>query len=217
MNKSRLALGPDFLSGKFITASTVVRDRDYAFRRANLLDLPFVFNLVYEGSREGSFSDRMLSATGYVYILRLLLSDVLSLPHFIKPKTSDSQLFIFELNQEAIGFIQIISDQSKAGLPQKTISMCSIAHAYRDQQHGTQMIRMFMETVPDGTEVIGYCTKYARRMQSVFKKLKFKKDKATFYRLACYRFAKGAEMLPDNRQLSLPPRGQKTNRCKPAA
>lgn len=164
----------------------------YQFRKASVLDVPFIFSLLQEGSFSGSFANFLMSRNGYFYTLKSLLPEVLSPLRWFK-KTQESNLFIFTLNNEDIGFIKT-STPPNAGQA-RAIDLCAIVPEFRNQKHGTQMIRMYIDTLPSGTEVIAYCTKYSRAMQHILIKQKFRRNRKSFP-LECYQLIKSTDFLP---------------------
>ncbi len=169
---------------------------DYKFRKASLLDIPFIFNLIQIGSLNGAFNEFLMTSKGYIFTLRELFLDVLR-PLRIKLRTDDIKLLIFTLNNEDIGFIRIKSQF--AGEHTQEISLCSITPEHRNQKHGTQMIRMYIENLPIGTEVIAYCSIYSEVMQHTLKKLKFQKEEKNLPDTDdCYRFTKNPDAVQMN-------------------
>ena len=162
---------------------------DYKFRKASLLDIPFIFGLLQEGSLNGFFDESLMTSKGYIFILMEAFLDVLR-PLRIMLWREDIKLLVFTLNNENIGFIRIKSQFS--GEPILEINLCSIAPEHRHHKHGTHMIRMYLETLPIGTQVIVFCSKYARAMQHSLKKLRFRRAKNSFPN-ECYRFTKNSD------------------------
>jgi hypothetical protein len=159
--------------------------KKYSFRKATLLDIPYIFNLIQDGSFSGSFTQFLMTSKGYYYILRELFPDVLKLSQIFK--TEKTSLFIFTLNNDEIGFLKIKTELGMGNV--QIIELCSINPELRNQRHGSQMIHMYIESLPEGTEIIAYCTKYSRAMQHVLVKQKFKRDRKSFP-LECYRYTK---------------------------
>jgi len=161
----------------------------YKFRKATLLDIPYIFNLIQDGSYRGAFTQFLMTSKGYFFILRGLIPDVLKVfPAFSKEK---SKLFVFTMNNDEIGFLKIKTERGTETV--QIIELCAINPELRNQRHGSQLIRMYIESLPEGTEVIAYCTKYSRAMQHVLVKQKFKRDRKSFP-LECYRYTKKSEV-----------------------
>ena len=163
--------------------------QDYKFRKAGLLDIPFIFELIQEGSLNGVFNESLMTSKGYIFTLFELYLDVLR-PLRIMVRKEDIKLLIFTLNDQSIGFIKIHFQFTG----EQEISLCSITPPHRNHKHGSQMISMYLETLPTGTVVIAYCTKYSRAMQQILKKLKFQRGKNSSLN-ECYRFTKNSQAL----------------------
>lgn len=151
-------------------------NKDYKFRKAGLLDIPFIFDLIQNGSQIGSFTEEYLTSKGWVHSLRMLILDVLAPHRNIEHGRYDIKLLLFIINNKEVGFMRIdrFTDQDIYG-----IDLCAIAPENRNQKLGSQMIRMFIEDLPSGAEVVVYCTKFSRAMQHILKMLKFQRDKKT--------------------------------------
>lgn len=163
--------------------------QDYKFRKAGLLDIPFIFELIQEGSLSGFFNEYLMTSKGYIFTLVELFQDVLY-PLRRMLRKEDIKILIFTLNDQDIGFIKIQFHLSG----EQEICLCAMTPSHRNHKHGSQMIRMYLETLPTGAVVIAYCTKYARAMQHVLRNLGFQRDKNSFPS-ECYRFTKNSESL----------------------
>ena len=164
-------------------------NKDYKFRKTSLLDIPFIFDLIQDGSQVGSFAEKYLTAKGAVHVLSMLLLDVLAPHRYIEREGYDIKLLIFALNNEDVGFMKIRLRFTDHNIYE--IDICAIAPEYRNQKIGSQMIRMFIEDLPSGAEVAAYCTKYSKAMQHIFKMQKFLRDKKTTHlHIECFHFTK---------------------------
>lgn len=191
----KLSLASNDFSGNARRAYLRSRNRaeaahHYQFRKAGVLDIPYIFTLLQEGSFIGSFSNFLMTSKGYFLVLKMLFSEMLPLRLF-KSKQEEGQFYIFSLDRQDIGFIKIKTLLFAGGL--QVIDLCAIDPALRNQKHGSQMIRMYLESLPAGTDVIAYCTKYSRAMQHILARQKFRRDKRSF-RLECYHFKKSADI-----------------------
>lgn len=168
-------------------------NKDYKFRKASLLDIPFIFDLIQDGSQMGSFAEKYLTSKGWVNVLRMLILDVLTPHRYIEHEGYDVKLLIFTLNNEDVGFMKIKPRFTDRDIYE--IDICAIAPEYRNQKLGSQMIRMFIEDLPSGAEVVVYCTKFSRAMQHILKMLKFQRDKkTTILHAECFHFSKSSSM-----------------------
>ncbi len=160
------------------------------FIYAGLLDIPFIFDLVLDGSVAGSFSDRYLKRQGYLSILFLLLTSLRSLSWIFR--TKKRELLLFMRSDVPVGFIQIEWTNTKAGIPCCYVTTCAIAPVYRGNHYGRDMIELLIARAPVGTEIWAYCTKYARAMQRTLKNLHFVRRTAG-HGLDAYSFMKSRD------------------------
>jgi len=162
---------------------------EFQFRKAGVLDIPYIFGLIQEGSLIGSFPNSLMTAKGYAFLFKDLFEDVVPLLRIFHNKTQQAKLYVFCLNNEEIGFIKI-------GLPTNNenfqeIELCAIDPKHRNQHYGAKMLHMFLEELPNGTKVVAHCSKYSRAMQHILIREKFCRDKRSFP-LECFRLIKGA-------------------------
>lgn len=179
------------------TQSIAVREGTYRFRKATLLDVPFMYNLMWEGSYEGGFTDGWLSGKGGLAILRILFRDLLAMP-FAGRNTCEAPLLIFMLQQRDIGFIRHACYRGKSGQVTVRIDLFAIEKAFQHQRHGSMMLKMFLETQSQASEVVAYCNKYARVMRHMLHRAKFKRDKNEKDQLAVFRLGRHAGERPDS-------------------
>ncbi len=71
-----------------------------------------------------------------------------------------------------------------------TIHLFAVSKKFRNQGVCTKTVASMIESMPAGTIVIVYCTKYARVMQQILLKLRFKRDKARRDNLAKFIYQK---------------------------
>jgi len=164
-------------------------------RKAGWTDVPFLYELMLDGSLQGSFADRFLTARSHVALLRYLLRGVKS----SRPLNGLDGLveharvttLIFDTADRPLGFVRCGTWRSADGCFHAEILNCAVAASCRGAGIGGQMIRRYLERLPDDTEVTAHCTKYARAMQATLKRLHFKRQRAAG-RLECYRMTAGA-------------------------
>ena len=146
--------------------------KDFQFRKAGVLDLPFIFNLIIDGSIDGSFTECLLTSSGTIFLFMYLLLRLLPLPFVIRKY---NKIKIFKNEQNDLGFLDS-SEEKK--LNSQKIELCAIKHVFRNNGVGTLMIQLYLESLPKNIEVQAYCTKYAKTMQHILKKLGFRRSKA---------------------------------------
>lgn len=145
----------------------------YALRKAGVLDIPFLFELIQRCALDGSFSAHLMSAKGYALVLRMLLLNTLRLANLAHSDVGKEQILVFIRNDQEVGFLHYAKTQKTAC----TILLCAIAPAQRNQKLGTQMLRMFIASLPPHTQLTVHCNKYSRAMQHILTRLKFTRDK----------------------------------------
>lgn len=170
---------------------------NYQLRKAGLLDIPFLFELIQECSLEGAFSENLMTSSGYLMVLGRLMKDILQTPHLFKQEADRHQILIFTRDRKEVGFLHYstsLDDQP----PSRIIELCAISPEYRNQNIGSLMLREYIDSLDDSTQVQVYCNKYSRAMQHILVKLKFRREKKclrverghqVFY-LASFRFIK---------------------------
>jgi len=147
----------------------------YEFRDASLLDIPFIFNLIYEGSLEGVFSDNLHAKAGPYTILKMLLPSLKLFSQFQPKSAPRKELLMVHHQGEELGFIQLEITALDEKHKNKYIATCSIAHAFRGQGHGTNMIAAFVNDQEPGTRIIAISNKYAKPMRAILKTLHFQR------------------------------------------
>ena len=161
----------------------------YNLRKASILDIPYLYGLILQGSSEGSFSDRHFFRNGYLKLLAMLFKLLLKPVRSVDAASETHAVMLLEFNGEQIGFIHY----SKHSYADKNACMhiehCAIATPYRNLGHGTWLthwaIGMAMQ---DSATLTACCTKYARVMQHIFKKVRFKRT-SIGYGLEMYTLA----------------------------
>lgn len=138
---------------------------------AGVLDLPFIFDLVLDGSFAGSFSDTYLTRKGYAKILFLLITSLHVFRWFFKSRRRE--LLLFVKHDVPVGFIQIESSIKPDGNPYCYIMTCAISPQFRGNRYGREMLMLLVDRCNAGTEVCAVCTKYARAMRRTLMGLHF--------------------------------------------
>jgi hypothetical protein len=149
----------------------------YIFRKASILDTPYLYELILQGSMEGSFTDRHFSQGGYARLLKLLLKALIKPPRRLALWKNSDAVVIVEYNGERIGFIHTSRQPQHETGVQLHIEHCTVATPFRNQGHGTRIIHwLISEAVTEQTTLTACCTKYARAMQHIFKKNHFERS-----------------------------------------
>jgi RimJ/RimL family protein N-acetyltransferase len=150
----------------------------YALRKAGMLDLPPIYALMQEGSRNGVFNNFYITHRGQVAVFKFLLRDLFAFPAFFGGKYSNREFHIFMLDGADIGFValQDIPASNGDGI-ERNIAECAIHEAFRNRHHGWHLINMVIDTVSDGTCLSAYCTPNAKAMQAILVKHQFTLEK----------------------------------------
>lgn len=156
------------------------------FRQAGLLDIPYIFGLLQDGSMLGSFSATLMTSKGYFMVLKILFSDTLPFIRDLK-KGGSVSLQIFSIGQQEVGFVKV---KKRADLENTyEIELFAIAPEFRNQKYGTAMLQACLRQMPEGVNVQAFCTKYSRAMQHILVRNKFRRERRS-YPLECYRLVK---------------------------
>lgn len=158
-------------------------------RKGGLLDIPLAYNLIYDGSIEGSFTDRNLTGKGQFKLFFQLIKYLLSRLRFSNSKKAKKEFLVLEHEGKSIGFV--ILETPDDGSNVIALLYVAISPAYRGRQFGTFMVTNLINMYPSDTEWQVACTKYARAMQHILKKLGFiRKKKSIALGLNFYYFLK---------------------------
>lgn len=158
---------------------------NYSFHQAGLLDIPFIVYLIAKGSREGSFPAYYSTPKGLAGLSWVLINDILRPYRFANNGICGIETLIFTKNNQDIGFMEI---GRISGGSVHVIKYCAIAEQHRNQNHGSQMIRMYAGKLPAAAQIVAYCTKVNLAMPHVLEKLGFQKEPG--FESDCYRLTK---------------------------
>jgi len=178
-------------------STNLVWAKDYSLRQACLLDAPFIFNLMMNGSEIGAFADRYMVGTGGFNLLLFILYGLFRQINWRCTTGRQSEWMLVFKSESLIGFMKVDNldffDEKAEKL--KLLALFAIAPRYRQQGHVTAVLKMFIDAQPDETKLIVHCTKYARAMQHILKKLRFTRNPKAGKNLEEYRFTKRAQPL----------------------
>jgi GNAT superfamily N-acetyltransferase len=146
----------------------------YQFRKASVLDIPVIYNLILQGSLTGSFTDSYLFPHGYAKLLIRLLKILLSSTNIDGNQSKTHFLILVQYNIETIGFLHY-TQSSEAGLNVNIhLEHFAVLSAYQNQGHGTYIVHwLITQARKDKGNLTAVCTKYARAMQRILKKTSF--------------------------------------------
>lgn len=159
----------------------------YQLRRARLLDVPFIFNLIQDGSSSGVFSNEYLTPKGCATLFKSLICDNAFILNPTKIPISFQQkssiYLLIENDQDTLGFVQLGSDSI---CPNKIfIEKFSIAPKFRKQGYGRKMLQSIVELLRTRYSLIAYCTPQAKVMKHLLKTTRFERQKQSIVPFGC--------------------------------
>ncbi|WP_394756644.1 GNAT family N-acetyltransferase [Rhodoferax sp.] len=172
--------------GKFTKNS----HQEYSSVKASLLDVPFIFDLMMNGCELGAFSDRYMKGTGGIRLFWFILRGIFTQSSSARSIADRSNWYIFSMKRKEIGFMYIETSQATNGTAVRHVALFGIHPRYRSQGHGTAVLKLFIVAQPTGTSILVHCTKFARAMQHVLKRLRFIRNPKSGYLLEKYCFVK---------------------------
>jgi hypothetical protein len=159
-------------SSRSVESGTQVLEQNSArFCKAGLLDLPFIFNQIMDGSVEGVYSDLLLARGGNVHLFKLLFVNLLPFGRLLgKRKIYD--FMMFSNGSDEIGFAGMHTDSKGA----RVIGFFGIDMQFRGKRNGALMLRTLIESYPANTRIEAYTTKYAAGMQRLLSQAGFRQS-----------------------------------------
>ena len=144
------------------------------FRRASLLDIPLIFQLMQDGAEYGSFATAYVERTGSVKLLAYILRSI-TLQHFqsIKLNVHYEWTVILSADKD-VGFLKI--RKCGGACKDRTLELLAIVPENHNMGIGTAVLNQLVAEVPIGGELYAHCTKYARAMQHILKKMRLKRN-----------------------------------------
>ena len=97
------------------------------FRKAGLLDVPFLFGLMLDGSLAGAFSDSYLRDAGHFKLFTLVLGTVFVRPLWMTRHPARGQTLLVCSKGLEVGFIQLDNTAGTSECPVSTIALFAIA------------------------------------------------------------------------------------------
>ena len=159
---------------------------EYVWVKASLLDVPFIFDLMMNGSELGAFSDSFMKGTGGFHLFWWIGRGIFAQSRSPKPLVNNADWHLISLKTKQIGFMKVETSYAPDGHAIKYISLFALDPKYRKQGHGTSLLKLFVDVQSKGTTIFVCCTKYAKAMQRVCKKLRFIRNAKAKYGLEEY-------------------------------
>ena len=149
-------------------------DERCLIRKASILDIPYIYDLIWQGSKEGSFTDRYLNSDGYVILLIELLKILFRPLHLDEVETKLHVLKIVECKGKSIGLLHYTLYAEMQSGNYLHVEHFSVSPAHRNTGNGTWIVDWLIEeAVKSESTLTACCTKYALVMQRIFKKRNF--------------------------------------------
>lgn len=145
------------------------------YRRAGLLDVPLIFELIQAGAEAGAFSEAFVERTGSVKLLYRLMREVLLQSfQWSNSKSRYQWSVILTSSGDEVGVLK--QSKSAADGKDRNLEILAICPHRRNQGIGTAVLERSMAEVPSGGILTVHCTKYARAMQHILKRQHLKRN-----------------------------------------
>lgn len=146
-----------------------------SFRRASLLDVPLIFDLMSAGALTGVFSDAFVQRTGCVKLLGMILQSMACqyLP-FNKASDYYTWQIISSATGEDVGFAKVAKGVGPNG--DTHLQLLAVCPQHRNHGIGTAVLERVQGEVPNGAQLVVHCNKYARAMQHILKRHRLKRN-----------------------------------------
>lgn len=154
-----------------------INAHELQFRKANILDIPLIFNLLLEGGIDGAFTDRYFSGAGHFNLFTWIVKAVLPLPGWLRKKIPHTELRVMHKGEHDVGFAQLQHGTAQDGGTTLTLALLAVAKDHQKQQFGTWAVMTIIRDMHESTVLEVYCTKYSRGMQHLLRKQQFARDK----------------------------------------
>lgn len=162
-----------------------------SFSTATFLDIPLIFNLMQEGSAAGSFASVFVERTGSAKLFGTIFKSVIA-QNFQSPasgKRYEWQIVKGPSGTE-VGFLKRCVGLGNS--QSHHLELFAIRPEHRNKGIGTAVLQDILSKLPQGAQLTVHCTKYARAMQHILKRQRFKRN--VRFRLLCleeYALTKG--------------------------
>lgn len=151
---------------------------EYRFVRAGFLDIPMIHGLMLEGADARVFGASSLRNFGPAKLF-ILLSVIILRERIMRTlrKRYALSLEVLSVNMNPIGFVLLTTKAREGVALEQEVTLCAVVREYRGYGHGKAMVRMLVERLPGGSILTVSCTKFAKRMQAILRRLQFTRDK----------------------------------------
>jgi len=125
----------------------------------------------------GAFGDRYLAGAGFWKLFVFLADAVFLRGAWIPGRRPGTSVAVITKNGQAVGFYQLDLEVKVPGRRILTIVLFAVDAQYRNQGLAREVLLGVVKSQPRGTEIVAYCSKYARAMQHVLHRLRFSRSK----------------------------------------
>lgn len=146
-----------------------------SFFAATIFDMPMIFNLMYEGAVAGSFADIYVKRTGFMKLFGWIFKSLVA-QNFQSTRSGrryEWQVVVGPSGDE-VGFLK--RSIALASPRNQHLTLLAIHPEYRSKGIGTAVLEEITSKLTQGTELTVHCTKYARAMQHILKRQRFKRN-----------------------------------------
>ena len=151
---------------------------DISVRKASLLDIAFIFELMLEGAFFGAFSDSFMQPTGSFKLLVTVFKLWFNQYRWLRIKYHPRVFLMITKDKQEVGFVYLESVTFGVNkVNYLVLSLMSILKSYRNKNIGSDVVLKIYNAIPPGAIMVVSCTKYSVVMKKILKKLKFKTAK----------------------------------------
>ena len=129
-------------------AATGTATETVSYRRATLLDVPSMFELMMEGSEIGAFTEQFMVRAGGARLLFYLLGGVTLRLRWWNPASRETSWTMLCLGDETIGFMTTKCTRRSDGCVSALLELMVIDRAHRGRGHGKAAIADLLEQLP---------------------------------------------------------------------
>ena len=156
------------------TSHTALEGSALRYRRAGLLDVPLIFELMQEGAHAGVFSDRFIIRTGAPTLMRWVMGGVLA-GYWPIGRRQRAEWRIIEDNRQCeVGFMTVRESTLREHCLE--LQFLSIKPELRGRGLGRRVLTDLHSGLPLGKTLLVHTTKYARAMQHLLKDMHYKRN-----------------------------------------
>lgn len=149
-------------------------DLQLSYKKASILDVPLIFQLIQEGAECGSFADAFVERTGSIKILAFILRSI-ALQYFQSPRLNVRyEWLVIASADKEVGFMKLT--KGIGDCKTRNLELLAICPANRNSGIGTAVLEQVASEVPNGGQLHVHCTKYARAMQHILKRHLLKRN-----------------------------------------